>query len=460
MNLTVLDLLNITHAHEHKLAQYSPRQTFRSVSTDSRTIKKGDLFVALRGEKFDGHDFIGVARKQGARAAIVDVRWFRKQKKVSLPCLVVKNTLDAFGELARGYRRKFSLPILIIAGSNGKTTTKDLIAHTLGMKYDVLKTEANFNNQVGLPQMLFKLKKQHQIAVLEIGTNHPGEIAWLTNTSEPTHALVTNIGREHLEFFKNLDGVAREELSALAITEELGGFGFINVDDPYIRPGREIFQEWSIAYGTDRQADVRAKSLGMNPAGKQRVKIVAGKTNLSVKSNIIADYAANMIAGVTAVALHFGIPKVQIKEALESYAPHSKRMEIVRLRKGITIINDSYNANPESFRSALETLARMKGRRLIAAGDMFELGRASAGEHRELGKRMSLYPFSGIYLTGTAMKYAYAALPARRKKASVHGPKAVIIDRLKRTLRKGDILLVKGSRGMKMEEIVSELRTA
>ncbi|HJW28193.1 MAG TPA: UDP-N-acetylmuramoyl-tripeptide--D-alanyl-D-alanine ligase, partial [Saprospiraceae bacterium] len=409
MNLSIKDLCNVSHVREHRLAQFAAVQRFKQVSTDSRTIQKGDLFVALRGEKFDGHQFLNDVRKKGAIAAIVDEKWFEKNARTSLPCLVVKNSLDAYGELARIYRQKFLIPILIIAGSNGKTTTKDLLAHILGTSFKVLKTEANFNNQVGLPKMLFRLKKDYDLAVLEIGTNHPGEIAWLTNVAEPTHALVTNIGREHLEFFKDLDGVAGEELSALAITEELGGFAFLNYDDPYIRPMHQLFNEWSITFGTSSDADVQAKSMGRDAKNKHRIRIAVGKYKLSIRAQLLADYAANLSAGATAVGLHFGLKPNTIKKALESYTPHSKRMEIIHTANDITIINDAYNANPESFRSALITLAEMKtkGKKYVAAGDMFELGNRSVSEHRQLGKFMAEHPFAGFYFTGDTMKYAH-----------------------------------------------------
>ncbi|HEY6170910.1 MAG TPA: Mur ligase family protein, partial [Candidatus Kapabacteria bacterium] len=216
MNITTKDLLQVKHLS----SELTSKIKFSNVSTDSRTVKKGDLFIALRGEKFDGHEFIAQVAKQGAKAAIVDAKWFRKTtKRPKLNYLVVKDTTQAMGELARLYRLKFEIPILAIGGSNGKTTTKELVAHVLGTSFNVLKTEANFNNQVGVPQMLFRITSKHEIAVLEIGTNHPGEIAWLTNVIEPTHTLITNIGREHLEFFKNLDGVAKEETSAFFISE-------------------------------------------------------------------------------------------------------------------------------------------------------------------------------------------------------------------------------------------------
>ncbi len=455
MNITTKDLLQVKHLS----SELTTTTKFSNVSTDSRTVKKGDLFIALRGENFDGHDFIAQVAKQGAKAAIVDAKWFRKiPRRPKLNYLVVKDTTEAMGELARLYRRKLEIPILAIGGANGKTTTKELVAHVLGTSFNVLKTEANFNNKVGVPQMLFRLTNKHQIAVLEIGTNHPGEVAWLTNVIEPTHTLITNIGREHLEFFKNLDGVAKEETSAFFITEAMNGFGFINHDDQYLKPFSKLFGEWSISYGTKGKADVVGKSKGYDAKGKHIIELSYGKKKFIAKTNLLAKYAANLCASVTAVALHFNISQAKIKKALESYQPHSKRMQIEKLKSGVTIINDAYNANPESFIAALDTLKGIpsKGRKFIVAGDMFELGATAKREHTALGKAMKKYKLRGYLFTGKDMKLAHKALGSRN---GFHfNTKDEIATVLRSVLQKGDIVLVKGSRGMKMEEVIEKLR--
>ncbi|HEY3875341.1 MAG TPA: UDP-N-acetylmuramoyl-tripeptide--D-alanyl-D-alanine ligase, partial [Candidatus Kapabacteria bacterium] len=271
MNLTVQELLSIEHVHESGVRKLDLSRAFRTVSTDSRTVKRDDLFIALTGERFDGHDYLSHVAKEGATAAIVDTNWYEahKSRRHPLPLIAVRNTLDAMGELATCYRRKFSIPVLAIAGSNGKTTTKELIAHVLTGSFDVLKTEANYNNQIGLPHTLFQLRDGHEIAVLEIGTNHPGEIAWLTKVAEPTHVLITNIGREHLEFFKDLKGVAREEKAAFDYLEAHRGFAFINLDDPYLKPSLPTFAGRAMSFGTGREhADVHAKRSGFRKDGR------------------------------------------------------------------------------------------------------------------------------------------------------------------------------------------------
>jgi UDP-N-acetylmuramoyl-tripeptide--D-alanyl-D-alanine ligase len=463
MNLTITDLLSLKGKPSPALLRLTPDLPFKNVSTDSRTIEKGDLFIALRGENLDGHSYLKEIEQKGACAAIVDEKWFKKApKQTKFPVFVARDTLWAMQDLAHNYRKKFKIPILVIAGSNGKTTTKELVAHVLGTSFNVLKTEANYNNHVGVPQMLFRLRSPHEIAVLEIGTNHPGETATLTKIIEPTHVLVTNIGKEHLEFFKNIEGVAKEETKAFFITEELGGFAFVNADDPFLAPFKELFGEWSISYGTKAGAGIAAKRIGFLTKRKLTVELKVGKKKFRAATSIISDYAPNLLAGVIAIAVHFRISPTKIRLALEQYTPHSKRMEAVRTRRGVTIINDAYNANPESFASAISTLRALKtkGKKYIVSGDMFELGTASAREHASYGELLAKNDLTGYFFTGSGMKKAFDALVKKKKKAPAYyyDNKKQIISHLRPLLEYGDIVLVKGSRGMKMEEIVEKLR--
>ncbi len=455
----------MTRKSEHGISKLSPKLKIHDISTDSRSIKKGDLFVALRGEKFDGHEFIYAVQKQGAIAAIVDEKWYRsaakKKQTIKLPLLVVKNTLDSYGDLANIYRKKFSIPILLVAGSNGKTTMKEVISHVLGTSFNVLKTEANYNNHVGLPRMLFRLRPNHEIAVLEIGTNHPGEIEWLTKCAEPTHGLITNIGREHLEFFEDLKGVAKEELTLFDVLARKKGFIFINNDDKILAKEKKRFQGRNISFAAKTKADVQSNDLGFSTNGQRNIEILIETKRFQIVTHLIADYAPSLIAGTTAVASYFGLTSVEIKKAVNSYRPHSKRMEIVKFH-GVTSIDDSYNANPESFLAALETLKKMpvKGRKYVVAGDMFELGNTAEREHQLLGKAMATYKFGGYYFTGKAMKQAFAALVNSNKNlhASYYSSKEDIVNALGSILKKGDVILVKGSRGMKMETVIEQLR--
>ena len=475
VNLTLDDLLQVPHVRADGLSAVTVARPFRDVSTDSRSLKRDDLFVALRGESFDGHAYLEQVATEGAMAAIVSeayVAELPKGHKLPLPVLVVTDTLDAYGALARIYRRKFSIPIMVIAGSNGKTTTKEVLAHVLSGAFGVLKTEANYNNQVGLPKMLFQLRDGHEIAILEIGTNHPGEIAWLANVAEPTHALVTNIGREHLEFFHDLKGVAEEECVALDATVARGGTVFLNMDDRYLRQRRKQYGASALTYGTgsteeEAAADdrfVHAFPLGFAKDGRLEVRVGCEGKSFTVRTHIIADYASSVVAAAVAVGVHFGMRRAAIRDELQRYRPHSKRLEVIKLPHGITVINDAYNANPDSMLSAMRTLAAFpaEGRKYIALGDMFELGETSHREHRGIGRKAAELGFNHVLFTGADMALAakaYLAAQAEGQDREVHfASKAELADRLRAELRPGDVLLIKGSRGMRMEEILDLLQ--
>lgn len=470
MNLLLQDILSIDHVTEEGLSALPASRAVRDVSTDSRTLKRDDLFFALRGENFDGHNFLEQVAHEGAMLAIVDETWYaaHKGKKLPLPVLVVKNTLDALGALANLYRKKFNIPILVIAGSNGKTTTKELIAHVLSGTCGVLKTEANYNNQVGLPRMLFQLRDGHEVAVLEIGTNHPGEIEWLCKVAEPTMALITNIGREHLEFFKDLKGVAAEEKAAFDYVLEHGGFAFINADDRYLKPSAKQFAERCVTYGTGTEEDGRdvyAYKLGYAKDGRLEVRVGCEGKSFRLRTHMIADYASNMIAAAVAVGLHFKMRRAEIKAQLEIFRPHEKRLELVRTYDGITILNDAYNANPDSMESAFRTLVDfpVTGRRFVVLGDMYELGDTSQREHRALGKKIAEFAFDRVFFTGKDMQLAWksyigAAGKTNGETETYFANKEKLAEILGSLLQPGDAVLIKGSRGMKMEEVIDLLQ--
>lgn len=452
----------------HKLSvgfeKLSSKKRITAVSTDSRSVQQGDIFVALRGEKFDGHRYLNEIASRGAIGAIVSQRWYRNNKRTApqkLCLFVVEDPLHTYGDLATIYRKKYSIPVLLIAGSNGKTTTKDVTSYVFGASFNVLKTEANYNNHVGLPRMLFMLTPKHDIAILEIGTNHPGEIARLTEIAEPTHGIITNIGREHLEFFKNAAGVAKEERALFDYLKNHDGIAFINTDDGYLRPSAKKFGEQAITFGTTIRAQYIARSNGFTDEGKLRLSIDTPTDTLTLETNLIADYAPVVASSVAALARTFSISNAKIKQRLEDYKPHSKRMEMVTLDSGVLVINDCYNANPESFDAALKTLSVLPtaGKKYVVAGDMFELGEHSEYEHSHLGRRMAAYHFDGYYFTGDAMKLAYKQVLKKSKKinAKHFNSKGDVVLALGKILQRGDILLLKGSRGMKMEQVLEAL---
>ncbi len=472
MNITVQDLLDLPYSHESGVRDLGLPRTFRDVSTDSRTLKSGDLFIALSGPNFDGHEYLGQVTKEGAQAAIVSEAWFaaHKNRHQKLPILVVKDTLHAFGTLAGIYRRKFDIPVLVIAGSNGKTTTKELIAHTLSGEIDVLKSEANFNNQVGVPRTIFQLRGGHEAAVIEIGTNHPGEIARLCEIAQPTLALITNIGREHLEFFKDLNGVAREEMAAFDYVFEHGEHAFINMDDPFLGPAAERFDDRALTYGTGVASVgrmVHAYKSGYTKNGRIELRVIWEGKSSQIRSHLIADYTPNLVAAAVAVGIQFQLSRLEIRSRIESFRPHSKRLEVVKM-EGITILNDTYNANPDSMESALRTLTEypVVGRRIAVLGDMFELGETGQDEHRALGRKIAEYPLHRVLFTGKDMQLASNSYRAAMGTANgaarnfYFKSKEELVASLRDLLQPGDAVLIKGSRGMKMEEVIDLLQRA
>ena len=446
-----------------------PRGGARAVSTDSRSVKPGDLYAALKGERFDGHDFVGHALKAGASVAMVSAEWGAEHAEEpafsGFPLLLVPDTLRGLGALAAAYRMQFEIPIVAIAGSTGKTTVKELTAAVLGTRYNVLKTEGNLNNQIGVPLTLLRLEKSHEAAVIELGTNHFGEIAGLVEMVNPTHGVITNVGRAHLEFFGSLEGVA------IAKGELLEGMStraraFLNADDPYLRKVGHGFRK-VVWFGiVSRTADVRGKILRRGTDGTVTIRITRRSKGASrpidIPLRVPGEHNAMNSLAAAAVGFSLRIPARAIKEALASYAPplnaavRPGRMEVIPVG-GVRVINDTYNANPDSMRAALRTLAAMEctGKKIVVLADMFELGPSSGHEHATLGLFLSELGFEYILTTGPQMHVANEsskALFARHFDSRIE-----LSEGLNSLAGSGDIVLVKGSRGMKMEEVVASL---
>jgi UDP-N-acetylmuramoyl-tripeptide--D-alanyl-D-alanine ligase len=434
------------------------KKKITGVSTDSRKIKKGEIFFAIKGEKFDGHDFVSSAFRKGAAASVVNLDWFERNKdKFKGKILIaVENTLKALGKLANVYRKDFDIPIIAIAGSNGKTTTKEMIACVLGQKYKVLKSEGNLNNQIGVPLTLFKLRKIHQVGVIEFGTNHFGEVRYLCEIAEPNYGLITNIGREHIEFFKDIEGVAKEEGSLFDYLFEKGGFVFVNLDDEYVRKMSERFRN-KMTFGFSKDADVKAQIIDVDDLARFKFKVKFNGKEQVLKLKIPGEHLVINAVSAFAVGLKFGISPSSIKKALGQYEPFSKRMEIIKI-KGITLINDTYNANPDSVIASLKTLSQMKcsGKRIAVLGDMLELGEYTEVAHREVGQKLGEFGVDYFFSYGEAMHYAYEVASQNIAHTMHFWDKDLLIHHLFEIADRGDIILVKGSRGMKMEEIVEK----
>jgi UDP-N-acetylmuramoyl-tripeptide--D-alanyl-D-alanine ligase len=454
MKLSLSDLLGIDHAAMWNIEGLKSK-SFADVSTDSRSVKEGELFVAIRGESFDGHQFVESAFRRGAVCAVVDrhanVHAYRKR-----PFLVVHDTTKALGGLANVYRKKFNIPFLAVAGSNGKTTTKEMITKVLTSRYSVLSTEGNLNNQIGVPKTLFRLNRRHDIAVVEIGTNHFGELEHLCSILDPTHGLITNIGREHLEFFRSLSGVARAEGE---LFDALGpaGTGFVNADDPRIGTIAKKLRR-KVSYGFTA-GNVRGNLAGIGrdgcaeflvkPRARRAFRVALRTPGLHAAVNALA---------AAAVGLSFDVPPDEIARMLGTFSGVGKRMEVLNAG-GLTILNDTYNANPDSVLTALRTLEGMKtgGKKVVVLADMLELGDSSRSEHERIGKAVGAMGFDFLLTYGTKAGAIHESAGMRAKRHFRNK------EELSRTLlalvSAPDIILIKGSRGMKMEEVSAALQS-
>ncbi len=459
MNLKLKELLDIPgcpmefHGNQKRLESKPD-----GLSIDSRTLRPGEVFFAIRGEHQDGHAFVEAAIGKGALAVVVERRWWKKNAPAlqAHACFVVRDTLRALQEIAAHYRRKFTLPVVGLTGTNGKTTTKELVAAVLARLGDVCKTEGNLNNHLGVPLTLARLQKSHRALVVEMGTNHFGEIARLCEIAAPDSGLITNIGHGHTEFFENIDGVARAKMELFQFLADTGGTAFVNADDPVLNNHLPRLSK-KITYGFQSEADVRGAFLGLDAAGRPSIEV----NGQELKINLVGAHNCSNALAAVAVGLEFGVTLSQMRDALLEVRLPGKRMEVIRART-CTILNDTYNANPESTIAALETLCTMPcdGKRVAVLGDMLELGsrapdlHANVGEHAaKLGVQL-LYGFGPLSQhTVKAAGRAAAGIEARHFK-----DKAKLIHALKDAIGKDDVVLVKGSRGMKMEDVVEALQ--
>lgn len=454
MRLSPDELQHISHV-EFRNVEKLRGEKIIGITTDSRKVQEGELFIALRGENFDGHKFLANAFAQGCVAAIVETSASVDAVR-TMPLLVVENTTHALGELARHYRRKFAIPVLAIGGSNGKTTTKEMVTKVLSTTFSVLSTEGNLNNHIGVPQTLFKLEKKHQVAIVEIGTNHPGEIQYLCNILEPTHGMITNVGREHLEFFKNLAGVAKEETALFEnLAKRKGAIAFVNVDDKnLVAKSKKLKAKVTYGFST-KKASVYGRIIRIDEAGCAQLSFAArsAKRETKVQLPIPGEHNALNALCAAAVGLTFKVSTTKIKTALEKFRPVSKRMEILNIC-GITVYNDTYNANPDSMIAALRTLAsaNVSGKRIAVLADMKELGASSFDEHTRVGAEISLLPIEYLLTFGELARYIHAAAKVPFK---VHyDQKNILAEYLLELAAPRDAVLVKGSRGMKMEDVI------
>jgi len=455
--LTLNDFQQLPDAELFNFSDLQDTQkNLRGVSIDSRSLKGNQVFWALKGPRFDGHDFVIDAIKKGASAAVVNKGFANKVRGMGIPLIAVRDSLEALQQMAALYRQKFHIPLLAITGTNGKTTTKEMIAWILQTRLNVHRTWGNLNNHIGVPLTLLTLNSDHQVSIVELGTNHPGEIAKLSKMAKPTAGLITNIGRGHLEFFSSVEGVAREKLE---LFNNLGkrGILFLNGDDPRI-PAYSHRKKTLWSYSLSKKKDVRVFGTMISTDDEGRTKWRLND-QITIQMRVQGLHNVHNAIAASTVALYFGFSESEIKNALESYTAYDKRMQLVKNGK-VIIINDSYNANPDSYLPALETLEHMarsrKARKIVVIGDMLELGLKSEAYHQDLMFNIIDFGISAVFTLGESSKLA-ADLLRERGFSNVFSFKSheSLAKKLMAFIKPNDIILLKGSRGMQMEKVLA-----
>jgi UDP-N-acetylmuramoyl-tripeptide--D-alanyl-D-alanine ligase len=452
--------------------QNGPADTvIKNVCTDSRTAKAGDLFFAIKGEKFDGHDFVNAVAAKGVAAVVVE----KKQEGRVTPCapsagrglsalpcavLVVDDVRFALGKLAAAYRRDFSPPVIAVGGSNGKTTVKELLASVLRQRFSTLWSEASFNNDIGVPLTLLRLEKTHQAAVLEVGTNHPGELAPLVKMVQPKFGIITSIGREHLEFFGNLAGVAQEE-GWLAELLPADGKLFLNGDSEWTEKIAARTKAKIVSVGFGEKNDWRANKIRLDKNGVT-FQVAAPKPEFcgEYRVNLLGRHQVTNALFAIELGEELGLGRAEIQRGLAECQPLKMRMQFWEAN-GVRVLDDCYNANADSMIAALETLCDLplQGRRVAVLGDMAELGTHSEPAHAEVGRRAAELKIGQLFTVGkSSAATAQAARAAGLTRVIEFADVEAAVRAVKNFLKPGDVVLLKASRSSRLERIAETLK--
>jgi len=436
---------------------YDGEQVASGYSIDSRTVQPGDLFFAVKGERLDGHEFVGEALKSGAAAAVIaQNHWsaFASQPRV----LIVKDTLLALQRLGAAVRRLWGKRLVGVTGSAGKTTTKDVIAHLLSTRFRVLKSLANLNNHFGLPLQLLKLEPEHDIAVIEMGMSHAGEIAALAEIAKPDWGVVTSVAPVHLEFFPDgIAGIARAKYELIAALPA-GGVAFLNADDPYVSQFGRDFHGKVVQFGIEHPADVSASRMHDLGAHGSRFQLLAGGVTTAVELPLMGRHNVMNALAAIAVALEADIRPSEAATALRSLKAPDKRGQVIEIA-GATLINDCYNSNPKALEAMVDVVAASSAkRRIVVAGEMLELGGKAPELHRQAGNHIAQRKIDFLIgVRGQASFIVEQAAAQGMPAKFFQGPEEAG-DWLADNLRSGDVVLLKASRGVKLERALERLQ--
>ncbi len=425
---------------------------FDGVSIDTRTIREGELFIALEGPNFDGRDYVGVAREKGAAGAVVNT--LADVTAAEIPQIVVGDSRRALGQLGSAWRDQLAATVIGITGSNGKTTLKEMTAACLAGSASTLATMGNLNNDIGMPLMLTRIEKDHRFAVLEMGANHVGEIAYLTAIARPDIVAITNAGEAHLEGFGSVDGIARGKGEILC-GEYRPGVAVLNADDYYFEYWSTLVEDTQrISFGIEAPADVYATEIAATQNGSEfRLCVPGGEAAVALP--IAGRHNVRNACAAAAIAIAAGVDVADIKVALENIEPVAGRLSPLQGLAGTTIYDDSYNANPLSVVAAADFLATLNGDSVLVLGDMYELGEQATRFHRETGEKVRAAGVGRLLATGELSR---SAVDGFGDGASWYPGVEALVDALRGELQPGMNVLVKGSRGMQMERVVEAIR--
>ena len=411
------------------------------ISIDSRNLKEGNLFFGISGDNFDGNNFIEESLSNGASFAVTNNKKFKTKDK----CVYVENTLECLQNLAAFHRSKLQIPVVGVTGSNGKTTTKELISLVLSLKFNVFSTIGNFNNHIGVPLSVLELNDSHDIAVIEMGASGLGEIAFLCEISQPNLGIITNIAPVHLEGFGNFESVIRGKSELFDYLIKNDGVAFINNNDKVISNFSKRFEKPYLLFG--EASFLNCEYLKADPFISFLLK-----ENEIFKTKIIGDYNYENIVSALSIGKYYGVDTKIAAEAICSYEPSENRSQVIE-KKNCTIILDAYNANPTSVIKALNNFSNIKGKKIVFLGDMFELGKESKSEHAKLGDILNDFNFDEVYLIGDEIKYAFKNYPS----AKYFKNKNEVLKIIKTLNFENSSILFKASRGMQLENIAKEI---
>lgn len=424
----------------------------KSVNTDTRALQTGDLYIAIKGDSFDGHDFAVSAQQQGAAAAIL-----QHDADLDIPRIIVPDTRIALAELASAVRSKVGLPLIGITGSNGKTTVKEMTAAILSVAARVLYTQGNFNNDIGVPLTLLRLNRQYQYAVVEMGANHAGEIQYTGHYAQPDISILNNVGAAHIEGFGDLNGVAKAKSEIISALSD-DGITILNADDTYFDFFKEIAGDRRvISFGFSEQADYSAKNIQCAVQGQKFVtqfELISGQVSETITLNLAGAHNVKNALAASAACSALGIELEQIKAGLQSMQSVKGRMQLLQGKHANLVINDSYNANPSSLRVALDVLQQCAGEHWVVLGAFGELGAQSGQLHADIGEQLKASGVDKLFAVGADAEYAVQSFG---NQGCFFASQQELIKALDTPEIGAAIVLVKGSRAQHMEKVVAAL---